>query len=728
MGDHINDFDLISPPNVQCPNKIIIEIKQPDVTRKERDYLNIQFKPGDVIHIEAGGCVQTDGVGKTWKRYVNPIAKDPNLYHGLIKIHGHPDFDNFQRIADILQERNPIKIPEAKEDNNNKPVYYLSLGYEDDDYTDNGYYGKDEGTDHQCKDEGPAFIKLTIERTLPENTSLVTPHNCLWTAYPLPFDPSSADFPANKEWAKVIAHNQTILEMGGPNWAWKPILDPNNEYDENLVGVSGTVLSSQISPSDLPFTHPFGGDWECFVIPDGPGFEPYGLYDLNPPPNYYDYTPLIGESNIKFPDNPNCRPDKEMGEDDYNKAVTHAKEVCTWLNEPLKAPAGVLGVEFDKGLIPEKYRPAEGDRIAVFGRWIVDCGHCDFHTEIHPPLILVRAQAFPGIKEEDTTKSDLTELAFDTHVSKITHTSIISRPYLVSQDFGDGGVIEHGIKELLKVASIVGSHKIEFNPQLLAKPFKGIHHLTYYVGAPAKRGSPDPDTGHYPELYARYNFITRSGVYVYLSRFDDTTVKVDIDLYEDVYVSPDVPAHTDVNIDMEELSEEAKDVKFWFDTILNIAIERSILTFPTGLAYALFLKSVIDSGIGIRHYDSPSTGAGELGELDIVVDKNRLYPSPNQPKYLVLEDPDPYVFIVSGSGPFDGPRPDRQLKLVTIKEITLNGQLGILTQDRRNVSHEDNDQPFPVYGFLDLYWGGPKQETIEDITPGSGPSKYTKAK
>ena len=53
--------------------------------------------------------------------------------------------------------------------------------------------------------------------------------------------------------------------------------------------------------------------------------------------------------------------------------------------------AGVLGVETDQFLLPSLYRPKQGDRVAVFGRWIVDCGHPDFHTEIHPPLLTARA-------------------------------------------------------------------------------------------------------------------------------------------------------------------------------------------------------------------------------------------------------------------------------------------------------------------------------------------------
>jgi hypothetical protein len=38
----------------------------------------------------------------------------------------------------------------------------LVLGYEDDGYSDNGYYAHDDGTGNQCKGVGNAFVSLTI--------------------------------------------------------------------------------------------------------------------------------------------------------------------------------------------------------------------------------------------------------------------------------------------------------------------------------------------------------------------------------------------------------------------------------------------------------------------------------------------------------------------------------------------------------------------------------------
>ena len=48
------------------------KIDYPSVERSLTDYPAITFNPGDVVTLDAGGCVQSGGIGGTWKRYVNP--------------------------------------------------------------------------------------------------------------------------------------------------------------------------------------------------------------------------------------------------------------------------------------------------------------------------------------------------------------------------------------------------------------------------------------------------------------------------------------------------------------------------------------------------------------------------------------------------------------------------------------------------------------------------------
>ena len=133
------------------------------VTRRETSYnagdRSIRYVWGDIITVQAGGCVQTGGSGDTWKRYVDPSGSNSDrLYHGLIPIPGVTP--GLVRIAGWLNR--PLVVPPGCTWGR-----YLHLGYEDDDYSDNGYDSHDDGTENQCKNVGAAFVTLTIAHNAP---------------------------------------------------------------------------------------------------------------------------------------------------------------------------------------------------------------------------------------------------------------------------------------------------------------------------------------------------------------------------------------------------------------------------------------------------------------------------------------------------------------------------------------------------------------------------------
>ncbi len=59
-------------------------------------------------------------------------------------------------------------------------------------------------------------------------------------------------------------------------------------------------------------------------------------------------------------------------------------------------PAGSIHTEIPIGRLPhdsagnvlDGFTPQDGDRTAVYGHWILDCGHPDFHSEVHPPSFM----------------------------------------------------------------------------------------------------------------------------------------------------------------------------------------------------------------------------------------------------------------------------------------------------------------------------------------------------
>jgi hypothetical protein len=123
-------------------------ITEPVVTTLQTTY-NFSFLPGDHVTVNAGGCVQTGGAGLTWKRYVDP-ASDNDLYHGLITIPGATG--NLARLVDVVGRQFTVGGRGGS----------LILGYQDDGYSDNGYYAHDNGTGNQCLNSVNAFVHIVI--------------------------------------------------------------------------------------------------------------------------------------------------------------------------------------------------------------------------------------------------------------------------------------------------------------------------------------------------------------------------------------------------------------------------------------------------------------------------------------------------------------------------------------------------------------------------------------
>ena len=221
---------------------------------------------------------------------------------------------------------------------------------------------------------------------------------------------------SNPNWPSKVVGGHTFDGSKAYKFEWVSILNPNEEQDDE-VGVTGTVLKPELSGADLPFTHPFGSDFEFTIVPD-PAYEGL-LARANKDPNGV-----------------------------YARSWTAAARTAG-----IAIPTGVLGLEIDAALVPPDYRPAHGDRVAVYGRWIVDAGHPEFHTEIHPPLLMARARTI------DSSGNPVTPSA-----SATTFFQVWSRPYQAGQLFATGG--DTGI---LSAFTLRGSRRRWGRPGLSAR-------------------------------------------------------------------------------------------------------------------------------------------------------------------------------------------------------------------------------------------------------------------
>jgi hypothetical protein len=350
---------------------------------------------------------------------------------------------------------------------------------------------------------------------------------------------------SDSNWASALCANNTFPADDPPRYEWTQVLDPGSEFETDLVGLSGTAIvphagtpTAGISDRDVWFTHPFGFDWEFFVVPD------------------QQYLTTLAPSNSSM-----------TGE--YGDAITHATN-----DLGINASAGVLGVETDQDLVPPAYRVEDGDRVAVFGRWTVDCGHPDFHTEIHPPLLIATARA-----------QNLTEPDGSTGPLDATYCSLVARPFLVSQEFGDGALRSHLLKEIGKAeipVPFVGSLQVEAHPRLMPKPFDGVFLIPLTVRPPTARNSPSD------RLVVTYHFTVRTGVVVQVMQGDEDSLGLLISMNSVPYSPPPVPTKNDWTISLAEIkaaNNQAGEVidaigiiNLLLNPIADVVLSRGVLT------------------------------------------------------------------------------------------------------------------------------------------------------
>jgi hypothetical protein len=376
-----------------------------------------------------------------------------------------------------------------------------------------------------------------------------------------------------------------------------PILDTRNEFDADIVGLSGTAILPSISTKDIPFSHPFGFDWEFFVAPDP------------------QYTNLLAPSNTGRDPATNV-PLPEGGE--FDNATQHA------ISLGLSVPRGVLGVETDQDLVPPLFRAQDGDRVAVFGRWIVDAGHSDFHSEIHPPLLLASARGVPKVGDPDNPPPDAPP--FDA-----TTCRIIGRPYLVSQEFGDGALREHLFKEATKVlcpgfpvSAFLGncSLHVEAHPRFMPKPFSGIHLINIAVSPPQPRRSPND------KLIVSFHFTVRTGVAVQVigpgTIFSGTdAVGVIISMNDVGYTGPPLPTRQVINLSMDDLGKANPEARQAYEEGIITAAGAAITGLTNPAAAALLAQ-----GVTTDRYSAPVAASPRDSELTITPATDIAGPTP----------------------------------------------------------------------------------------------------
>ena len=125
------------------------------------------------------------------------------------------------------------------------------------------------------------------------------------------------------------------------------------------VLVSGTVKDFDMGPGDLPIDHPLGDDLSMDVTLDS---------------QFKAFSQKLGSA-------PSDTKPGDLHVEISSGFIPHVVR-------PSSATPGQLWQDLSSfnmnGFQPGFDHPGVGDRVLVAGRYIVDCGHPDYHTELHP--------------------------------------------------------------------------------------------------------------------------------------------------------------------------------------------------------------------------------------------------------------------------------------------------------------------------------------------------------
>src|SRR5262245_55872892 len=388
---------------------------------------------------------------------------------------------------------------------------------------------------------------------------------------------------------------------------WVQVRAPTVDYDLDTVGFAGWLLQPEISGNDVPFTHPFGRDWECMVALD------------------QQYTGLLAPANA-VPDGA-----------DGSAAMADANALG------IPVIGGLLAVETDSANVPSGLKAfgdtvRVGDRIAVFGRWIVDSGHSvsttvgdSYRAEVHPPMLMAIGGDRPGSTAGET----------------VTRVVVTTRPYLVQQVYttdistiyndsgsNDGTLLQHLNNEVDKLhGTIPSSTTIEAHPKIASKPFSGVHlfRMSIRPPSPAVRvgGTVTPS-----QVQVSFQFTCRTGVGVQVVGADDH-VDLVISLNSVGYHAPPLPPRqtdTWTKDRLNSIDGGAADL---------LTFEQIASLFEGSPVSAVVAEHALAHGIETDKYDVPDVNVMDRSHAVPFVNTNQIPAAQG----IVINDNQPYPVV-----------------------------------------------------------------------------------
>jgi hypothetical protein len=379
---------------------------------------------------------------------------------------------------------------------------------------------------------------------------------------------------------------------------WVQPLSPDQDYDDLIVSCTGWMVNPRDNGdgdpatdmnADFPFSHPFGADWEFSVALDKPASAG----------GQFDYLLTPGNK---------VNPAEWSATDQHEQIIDEQAATALKLDFPL----GLLGVEMDGLCVPVQFKTnvAGGDRVALFGRWIVDTGHPMHRAEIHPPLLMAAASA----TAPDTTRAIFTSRPFLVQQLYTTDQSTV----YVDSGSNDGTFYSHLINEIVKINEL-RSTLIECHPKVCQKPMRGLNLMRIQVRPPALKTTIIGVTTQW-QLSLSYHFTVRSGVAVQITSSAADTVDVWVALNSANYSAPALPHNAGYRYSQSQL-EANPDVgnSYWEVEALSAAIHALL---PGTIIASAIIDGFLGRGVQGDFYDSQTNTVNPLATTGAVINVN----------------------------------------------------------------------------------------------------------
>ena len=175
---------------------------------------------------------------------------------------------------------------------------------------------------------------------------------------------ANGDYPAADPKTVCGADDRRFLAelvQGSPLDYKVPLRLADIKASGSYVMVSGMATSPSLGGGDFPFDHTFGSDFNMDVVLDTP------------------YTNAAQRGGVVRGD---LHVELAEGQFPHEERSPGPAAGQDWEEMSQLARQGIY----------QPFIPDEGSRVLVMGHWIVDCGHLDFQTELHPITFMATAR------------------------------------------------------------------------------------------------------------------------------------------------------------------------------------------------------------------------------------------------------------------------------------------------------------------------------------------------